>query len=458
MPRRSMGAFGRTVRILGTHGVPAAYGGFETAAENVARYLRDHGWRVIVYCQERASGPIREDEWNGIERVIIPVDRDGWLGTSTFDFMSIRHALSHRDLCLTFGYNTAVFNVAATAEAHPQRHQHGRHRVVARALGLLPAGHPLDQRADRLLGRQPTDRRPPRDREVPATRARASKITTITYGADAVVTAPVEPVDHARPRARRIPHADLPADPRELDPRARRGLLRDATRRTAGRARRLRTARTSTTGAVLDAASDEVVFLGAIYEPAEVEALRFHSIAYLHGHTVGGTNPSLVEAMAAGNAVIAHDNPYNRWVAQDGALYFTDADDADDADHRPARAIRICDTLAAAQPERHAEEFTWEHVAGQYEALLRRYVAAEAAEPVTRFVRKGECMIRVGVVGLGKMGLSHLADDPGAPGGRGRRGRRLDALPARRPGQVHRMPCRSPTTRRCSTRRSSTRS
>ena len=39
-----------TVRILGTHGVPAAYGGFETAAENVAIYLRDQGWRVIVYC------------------------------------------------------------------------------------------------------------------------------------------------------------------------------------------------------------------------------------------------------------------------------------------------------------------------------------------------------------------------------------------------------------------------
>ena len=41
----------RTVRILGTHGVPAAYGGFETAAENIGLYLRDQGWRVIVYCQ-----------------------------------------------------------------------------------------------------------------------------------------------------------------------------------------------------------------------------------------------------------------------------------------------------------------------------------------------------------------------------------------------------------------------
>jgi hypothetical protein len=56
----------RTVRILGTHGVPAAYGGFETAAENIARYLVGNGWNVIVYCQTSGTGGIVEDEWQGI--------------------------------------------------------------------------------------------------------------------------------------------------------------------------------------------------------------------------------------------------------------------------------------------------------------------------------------------------------------------------------------------------------
>ena len=50
--------------------------------------------------------------------------------------------------------------------------------------------------------------------------------------------------------------------------------------------------------------------------------LRLHSIAYVHGHQVGGTNPSLVEALGAGNAVIAHDNRFNRWVAAAAARYF----------------------------------------------------------------------------------------------------------------------------------------
>ena len=50
--------------------------------------------------------------------------------------------------------------------------------------------------------------------------------------------------------------------------------------------------------------------------------LRFFATAYIHGHQVGGTNPSLVESLAAANAVIAHDNRFNRWVCGPGAKFF----------------------------------------------------------------------------------------------------------------------------------------
>lgn len=100
----------RTVRILGTHGVPSNYGGFETAAENIGLYLARKGWRVIVYCQVDGNGPITEDVWQGLERVMIPVSLPGWKGTSYFDWHAIRHACKYRDLCLTFGYNTALFS------------------------------------------------------------------------------------------------------------------------------------------------------------------------------------------------------------------------------------------------------------------------------------------------------------------------------------------------------------
>ena len=75
---------------------------------------------------------------------------------------------------------------------------------------------------------------------------------------------------------------------------------------------------------VNDAASDEVIFPGAIYDKSVIQALRFYALLYVHGHTVGGTNPSLVEALGAGNAVLAHDNKFNRWVAGEGNKYFKD--------------------------------------------------------------------------------------------------------------------------------------
>jgi glycosyltransferase involved in cell wall biosynthesis len=137
--------------------------------------------------------------------------------------------------------------------------------------------------------------------------------------------------------------------------------------------------------AVIDSASDEVVFVGSIYDKAEVEALRFHSAMYLHGHTVGGTNPSLVEAMAAGNPVLAHDNAYNRWVAQDGAVYFTTEDDvARHLDELLASPTRL-EQMRAASLRRYESEFTWEHVAGQYEQLLLRFLPGanlSSSEPI----------------------------------------------------------------------------
>lgn len=78
---------------------------------------------------------------------------------------------------------------------------------------------------------------------------------------------------------------------------------------------------------VMKTADSRVVFLGAIYDRAIVSSLRYHCFAYIHGHTVGGTNPSLIEAMGAGCTPIAHDNRFNRGVCGNAAFYFRDMDD-----------------------------------------------------------------------------------------------------------------------------------
>lgn len=121
---------------------------------------------------------------------------------------------------------------------------------------------------------------------------------------------------------------------------------------------------------VIDAASDEVKFVGAIYDQNVVQSLRFFCRFYIHGHTVGGTNPSLVEALGARSAVLAHDNKFNRWVAGNKARYFTNVDDCAGA----LDALVENDSLIAEMKQHSHEQivnnFTFEKIHRAYEQLL----------------------------------------------------------------------------------------
>jgi len=80
--------------------------------------------------------------------------------------------------------------------------------------------------------------------------------------------------------------------------------------------------------------------IGAIHDKATVSALRFHSALYAHGHQLGGTNPSLVEATGAGSGVLAHGNRYNRWVGGPGARYFEGEEECAATRCRAVRPVR----------------------------------------------------------------------------------------------------------------------
>lgn len=126
--------------------------------------------------------------------------------------------------------------------------------------------------------------------------------------------------------------------------------------------------------AVQAAASKEVEFLGAIYDAPTVQALRFHSAAYVHGHQVGGTNPSLVEALGAGNAVIAHDNRFNRWVAGQGASYFNSVDKLSECFDQLLSDDNTLKRMRQASRDRFEQALTWPIVLGEYEKLIERFL------------------------------------------------------------------------------------
>lgn len=123
---------------------------------------------------------------------------------------------------------------------------------------------------------------------------------------------------------------------------------------------------------VLDSAGDEVQFMGAIYEKPLVETLRKCALIYLHGHKVGGTNPSLVEALAAGNAIIAHDNPFTRWVAGPGARFFVKESDLDATLGEVIGNPKVISDMRAATGKRFTQEFHLDFVLKQYESLLQQ--------------------------------------------------------------------------------------
>jgi len=368
----------KTVRILGTHGVPAAYGGFETAVENISLFLVRHGWRVIVYCQVKGSGAIAEDVWNGIERVLVPVDADGWKGTAKFDLISIRHACRYRDLCLTFGYNTAVLNVLQRMRGIPNViNMDGIEWSRARWGPVKQAILYANERIGCFVGNHLIADHPEIEKHL-LTRAPKRKITTLTYGAHPVIDPPCAPVQR------------LGLDPGEYFTLIARPIQENSIlEMIQGFSQTRRGKRLVVLGRltpesdpyhreVISAASKEVMFMGAIYDKETVQSLRYHSLAYLHGHTVGGTNPSLVEALAASNPVIAHDNHYNRWVAQNAALYFNGADRFADAVRQIMSSPSLREEMKGASRRRFEQEFTWDHVAGQYEQLLLKFVDPHA--------------------------------------------------------------------------------
>jgi glycosyltransferase involved in cell wall biosynthesis len=109
-------------------------------------------------------------------------------------------------------------------------------------------------------------------------------------------------------------------------------------------------------------------FIGAVYDPVALNNLRYHSHVYFHGHSVGGTNPSLLEAMACNCNIIAHDNPFNRAVLNNDGKYFTN-------EVSLAKVIKEMNSVRAevsknANIQKIKERYNWHSVISAYEKLM----------------------------------------------------------------------------------------
>jgi glycosyltransferase involved in cell wall biosynthesis len=360
------------IAILGTRGIPAKYGGFETFAEALAIGLSRKGCDVTVFCERGDETP--PATYQGVKLVHLRAPRLGPLSTIIFDLKCLLAASRGYDVVYMLGYGAAPFCLIPRL--------FGRHvwinmdGVEWKRSKWSWAGRlylrTMERIAVRVAGRVIADAAAIKD-HLESRYGRLDKCDVIAYGAhvtreaDAagvercagvgpggyyLVVCRLEPENHVREIIAGFEASGSP------HPLVVVGGTAEPTNYVRG---------------LLQRQGDRVRFVGAIYDQNLLGALRFHARAYIHGHSVGGTNPSLLEAMGVGNLVIAHDNPFNREVLGPDGRYFADPGQL-------AENIRQVDELGTAERLEIAERmrgriadcYGWEQIVDQYWTLVQK--------------------------------------------------------------------------------------
>lgn len=366
------------IAMVGTRGVPARYGGFETCVEEVGSRLAARGHEVTVYCRA-PEGAERPDEHLGMRLVHLPAVRRRALETVTHTAVSVGHLVA-RDTDVAF-----VFN-AANAPFLP----------VLRARGVPVATH-VDGLEWKRAKWSTGGRRYYRVAEAMAVRwsdaliADAEGVAAyyasefdaptipISYGAREVPASSVARIAELGLEERRYHVAVARFEPENHVDVIVGGYVRSRARYplvVVGSAPYGQ----DYTDRVRSLGDDRVRFLGGVWDAELLDGLYAGSLSYLHGHSVGGTNPSLLRAMGAGASVIAYDVGFNREVLGPAGLYFRDADDV----RTRVERTEADPAAARARGERALEEvrrYDWDDVARRYEDLALELPARRGVAP-----------------------------------------------------------------------------
>ncbi|GAB3174887.1 DUF1972 domain-containing protein [Telluribacter humicola] len=308
--------------IIGTRGIPNNYGGFEQAAEYLALGLIKKGYEVTVYNSH--THPYQEKEWKGV-KIIHAQDPEGKIGTVgqfVYDFNCIMDIRKRDyDIILQLGYtSSSVWG------------------------NLVPDKYILTTNMDGLEWRRTKFSKP-----VQQFLKQAEKLAV--KHSNYLIADSIGIQDYLQDKYKVgsvfIPYgAHLFDDPdlselqpygltpyqysmliARLEPENSIDIILKGVAESGVDKPFLVVGKHETKyGAYLKekyAEFPNIRFVGGIYSLRTLNNLRYYSNLYFHGHTVGGTNPSLLEAMSSDSLICANDNPFNRYVLGDDALYFT---------------------------------------------------------------------------------------------------------------------------------------
>lgn len=370
-----------SIALIGSRGIPAKYGGFETFVEHVALALADDGYAVSVSCE--GTNPPRPARYKGVELFYFPIKPFRRIFYETlYDVFSLIRASVACDCIIMLGYGAGLFffipkvlGKRLIVNVDGREWTREKYNVVEKTalyaserFALLYADAVVaDARAIRAY----------------LSSSRGRDAVFIPYGVEEPSSVPWDPMRLGErhdggsgfntvgsgeyylivARLERDNHIDMMIEGflsartdkklvvvgNFLDQRYQKEVEALITRHRGGQ---------------------QVLFTGGIYEKSALNMLRQHCFTYLHGHSAGGTNPSLLEAMIARNLICAHDNQYNREVCNRFALFFNNADD-----------LCACIQLLEAHPEEYDElrngaykrakaAYSWDNVLREYEALI----------------------------------------------------------------------------------------
>ena len=185
-----------TVLLLGTRGIPARHGGFETFVERLAPDLVCHGWDVSVYCQEEGKRAIWETNYRGVRLIHVSVKGTSTKSTIVFDWISMCDALRRDGLIFSFGYPTGLF--AILPRLCRRRHiinMDGIEWKRAQFGRLGKVAYYINERFAAAFGNRLVADHPCIEDHL-ATRVSRRKITTIAYGAEGIFDADLIPLTY----------------------------------------------------------------------------------------------------------------------------------------------------------------------------------------------------------------------------------------------------------------------
>lgn len=312
------------IAILGSHGIPAAYGGFETIAQELGTGLVKKGFEVYVSCESKGLKIKPYGSYRGVRLIYFPVISAfrSFSEVFVYDLLSVVWVTMRVDVIYMLGYSsilTLIFprllgkvvlvNVDGLEAARPKFNSFLRffYRSFEK-LSTKIAGYIIVDSKTICLYYQ----------------ARYG-VAPIYIPNGGGCTRTVKPLDSEALKAYGLEKGNYYLFIARLTPDNNIDFVIDAFKRTNSRKKLVVIGPLENNNFVkkiLANKDERVVFLGGIYDPQLQRTLRYNCFAYVHGHQMGGTSVSLVEAMSCGNTILAYDTPSNREVAETSAIYF----------------------------------------------------------------------------------------------------------------------------------------